>query len=1149
MGATRTALEALTTGGGFEYRLVLALEGIPYLITNGSTTDALTAWAGTDWSSAIGGLVVSEWGCDQTIRPWDKQLKPMHLTVGIQPDANDVFGVLAFNTSGGVETRLTTALDCDDTSVVVQRCTDFAASGEIHIGTECLAYSSKNDGTKTLAVSKRGKYHPLRASGFGRPHPLPTFESGVNLRPAVTSLPRVWAGRWFTLHLHRVVGGVWDSLAEAQRIMAGRIAGAPRDDENGWTWLDLEEVRGAVRDTVLMRDQWTAEIAEGISVVVPWNNIWPDGMRASSRDTDGSVLRADPLVVVDSGAASDYEWDAGRYTYDEVLDHLNGYMQTAHEAGGVDYRAELSLVAMSDGGGFRTQLLVSAPTAGARSYGLNLPKHLWQMLGWPEESGFLAFPFDSIEHKAISPAPPLRALLYLSGGTDPLNPPVIQVQNEAGTFFDNYDYLPVDIALSLDDFTENVGLFLVDGSFLVAQKVDDTLIPIPFVDDQPFLKLLGGLIDSGALVNPELSTSGPIVIKQVAIIAGRFRRIVEWLLLSTGTDSYNGAQDVLPLQLGAGIPSELLGDTFDQDLLSLDSATADLMVVIEKPTKLWDVLVPEFLLRAAALVWKGDGGDDGNGGLRMTRWSTPTSQTSLHTFTEADKAEPDGVRANHRTPTLDEDAYCFNLVKVFCNRLLRGASDTYDRDLSVVDVASMEEQGQRSVELKARNTFAGTEHAGGDVVELVSEIAGWMPLFGRPMRFVRRSISPDRFLSIAPGDHCVVTDYHVRNPATGKRKGQDGDAGLAGYPGLIIAVRVDWGGFQGGGRSPKSRVGEVDILIFPSNRLAPYSPCAQLASYTAGTKTITCDAHAHSSTGQAADAANFQTGDAIVVVERDPSNPAAPLSWSRNVASQTGNTIVHDDVALGTGGGETAYDATKSYMVISAKYTSSQATQKTDCYQADDADGLIQDLAQPYEYAFHSDGHVFAEDDPATNVALYADVAYGDGQPLDTGYEKDLCQIINNAVSYRTAPSTPSMHTAKSVAATPAAGIRSLKRILPIVMHPGDLARGDRYLWVAPVFNSDDGSSAAVRISLCRTLPTGNSLVVTDEDNPEYQLGPVRESHTWTSTSTSEAPGAAYPFHFRSLDAEGEGWLVVELYAHAEFRGLAEVRAGRYLEA
>ena len=91
--------------------------------------------------------------------------------------------------------------------------------------------------------------------------------------------------------------------------------------------------------------------------------------------------------------------------------------------------------------------------------------------------------------------------------------------------------------------------------------------------------------------------------------------------------------------------------------------------------------------------------------------------------------------------------------------------------------------------------------------------------------------------------------------------------------------------------------GEVELLLLPVNRIAAYVPCADVddtaagSGYNAGTKVLTLYAHRYSESSEDADAPHFAATYKVRIVERDPADPTAPLTWDDTVASQTGNTV------------------------------------------------------------------------------------------------------------------------------------------------------------------------------------------------------------------------------------------------------------------
>ena len=162
MGTTLTAMQS---GSLPPYTWVVAIEGYPYLLTNGSTSAAVTAHGG-DWTQALGGLFV-ELHNDQRVdmrQPFTTGGRCMFRVA--KTSSADTFGVDTHRTNGGVETELRTTLDRNDTTATVADTTNFASSGEFYIGTECVGYSGKTSTTFTGLT--RGKYAPFPVSGGTR---------------------------------------------------------------------------------------------------------------------------------------------------------------------------------------------------------------------------------------------------------------------------------------------------------------------------------------------------------------------------------------------------------------------------------------------------------------------------------------------------------------------------------------------------------------------------------------------------------------------------------------------------------------------------------------------------------------------------------------------------------------------------------------------------------------------------------------------------------------------------------------------------------------------------------------------------------------------------------------------------------------------
>jgi hypothetical protein len=414
-----------------------------------------------------------------------------------------------------------------------------------------------------------------------------------------------------------------------------------------------------------------------------------------------------------------------------------------------------------------------------------------------------------------------------------------------------------------------------------------------------------------------------------------------------------------------------------------------LTVVLTEPTKLSEAFGCELVARTAQVVWK-------NGGLRMTTWGTPTTATAIHSLTEADKAAPRDAVDKNRTAGNDTTEHLVNLMILNYDRIL---SDGYRSHLNLIDRGSGDDFGEKKVEIDLSSRFlsqGGTGSRGvsgqdGPITELAARLEQTMGYFTRPLRVLRRTIARPFFEDVAPGDYCTISDNFARDPATGRR-------GMSNKPGLIIRHFVDWGGFEPGARTVRPMTGEVDILILPIDGVAPYAPCAEVdhaaagGGYNAGTKVLTCEAHAHSNTGETHDAARFAVGAKVLVIEVDPDNPAAPQSWNDTVAAQSGDTMTMTT-------GLALFDSAKRYRVVSRDYANATGAQQANVYQADDADARVEDTIDAYLYAAPGTNTYVTPSSPDTGaepVALYAQAAYGDGVPLDTGYERDVARLVNN---------------------------------------------------------------------------------------------------------------------------------------------------------
>ena len=1124
MGTTGTAL---VTDTAVKVEYVIAIEGVEHLLTTGSTTAAATAWAATEWTSVLGGLQIDWSGNTQRIEPFSDKAIVTHVSFGVMDtssDRADTIGVMVGRIGGGNETFLDEDLDVSETTINVldTSATSFDSTGTIHIGTEAIAFGANN--TTNFASCVRGKYAPFgtnsgTANRFGRHHPLPSVNAGFVLKPKVTDVQRVWKGRWVGIWAHRDVAGTWDTKAQAQLLWAGRID-TTRDEANGMTWFECESATSAVEDCVLMKDQWTARMQEGIYLAA--------GFRFECFDSKaGSTLSANDLIVMASSASGANEMNAGTYTLAELLSTLNQWLAAEKSAGRLNFDLSLEHVELDGGGGTRVQVRVSdGSSSGENKFELACMNFAADFLGFTTNvssilgKGIRAAWEDSATYHAVGMEEPYRTFVWANGQST-----ATLVDNEGGTFI------------------SNAGFFTPDQQGLAA-LVSGTPGVVQIGDDGP-LYVCGysaGSLDlrqdtswynpQGIVRLPNARWSeGEITLRQVGILYGQFDTVLTSILASTGTAAYNHATyDQLPAQLGAAIPYELLGSRWLTRVQAVGAGTGDIMLVIEKPTALMEVIGIDITARFCQIGWKGAGSGSTNAGITLLGWGVPSTALSVYSLTESNKARPIDAQDNLVTPANDSSQYLCNEIVLKYNRRL--GTDEYASSISIRDPSSQYDHGTgKIITLKLRNTYDGVDATTGWLPTLVESLSAAMGMFSRPRRLLKRTIDFNAYDAIVPGDTVTISDDFARDPTTGARS-------ISSKAALVLSVKADWGCWENDTQSYANQSGEVELMIMPQDRVYAYSPCAEVASYNAGSKVATCVANRHSETTDSvtADAPRFPAGSKVRWVEIDPDTAASPATGVDTVASQTGNTIT-----LTTGGALTA-----NMRIISDDYLNATASQQANAYVADDADNFVLDSVAAYQYGYDVNNST-----PGTSITDWATfryhntLSYAEGEPLDVGSESDAVRNINCLIDHRTAVNMPQLY--RGLIEDKAASFVSLiGAIEPFYIGPG-LQNGiyRRYLYIRPWLRSTSGASVRVYVSLCSGPPAGSSFTTTDGDAPAYTLTAPYVRKTWSVSSTTYAVGDMEAFDTRGIgDEDGYCYIVIEIDVDAETRGLAMCQLG-----
>ena len=416
-----------------------------------------------------------------------------------------------------------------------------------------------------------------------------------------------------------------------------------------------------------------------------------------------------------------------------------------------------------------------------------------------------------------------------------------------------------------------------------------------------------------------------------------------------------------------------------------------------------------------------------------------------------------------------------------------------------------------------------------------------MPLFSAPFHVIKRSLKREHFAQLPPLTPVIVTDRCIRAPDTGLAYSTvTGSGGLTGWPGLVVSNRHDYGGaVTGVDGKPTHRAakGEVEIMIWGRNDVAPYSPCAEVdetaanGGYNAATLALTCKAAAHSGGAEAADATHFGAGKKIRIRQIDPATAAGAISWDRIVASQTGNTIT-PTVALSA----PAWDATLLYEIVSDTYLDALTTQRTDTYQADATDHLVADARQPYALAQtdHAQISNYTLNASTDLPSRHSTLEYGDGVALDTGSDRRIARLANSLIDHKTKPQTAG--SALPVWTYGGSGTYELVATIPVFLGVGIIGPGQTILaYVAPNFASTDGTSAIVRYTLSRLPPT-------ETDRNDVTFPQPYAQTSFTKIATTFAVPAVQTLDTRHINRGastlgGLAWLSVEINSKVTMRG------------
>tara|TARA_Y100001938_G_scaffold27056_1_gene36448 strand:- start:765 stop:3539 length:2775 start_codon:yes stop_codon:yes gene_type:complete len=189
-------------------RFYVKIQGLPYIFLSGETP---VAQSGTAWAAPSGYTVlansldasdVQDIGC--SVSRIDGSASPASMLIRLLEDRSYTLGgIFAWDKTDGNLANLTADFPYDvsggaSDTLFVDDTTGWPASGNIHLGRECMFYHSKTD--TTFQVSTRQQFDPV-----GDGDTVYRHNSNLPSAPRVAAdHPRVFIGRYVQVHAHWV---------------------------------------------------------------------------------------------------------------------------------------------------------------------------------------------------------------------------------------------------------------------------------------------------------------------------------------------------------------------------------------------------------------------------------------------------------------------------------------------------------------------------------------------------------------------------------------------------------------------------------------------------------------------------------------------------------------------------------------------------------------------------------------------------------------------------------------------------------------------------------------------------------------------------------------------------------------------------------
>ena len=1078
----------------------VVIEGLYDAYTTLTAAQAATVFATTEWSAAAqwhtGLKLVGSIG--QEIKLFDPRIEVDSLDIQIVDVDNTVrTSLLRINSTAAFKTFVTVNLPAaaaDGTGVVtVLDTTDFAATGTLFCGTEAMTYTGKTATTFTGVT--RAKYTAWTVSGggrFSRPHRV---NANNDAQPIISTAARSHYGRtvWVYLHHFEESGvGAGDYLT----AWVGRIHSI-RDDR-GMITLRCRGYADVLQQDV-MSEQFTAKLAGGIDFTSDMIGV---------HATESVVLPATfkELKTTLGGSGT-------RRTPSEVAFYVNA----ALDAFNSDAIFDWSLVQNADG----LYQFVAAPvgTAPASTCYLSLSLPVWMLLGFEAVSSGWA---DSVTVDGTTYALVRRGSFVLNGdGKFVLvaeYPPLVAYMPDfdgsaltleattKGTWV-TQTHLPVLFDQVLPSSVSGF-LQIGDWAILAVTRTDD----VTYVVRANVTEKLGGYKIAGGGTAPGIDQSYVLrsgeaaTVKQVWIDRDSAKTIFRKILFSTGTTDYNYPTfDRFGVVMGLGIPWSAVDDD-SLELLGDD----EYGIIVDGPRSFAPLLESLCAVRSLYIVRS-----SGKIKLRPLRYESANVSGAL-VFTEGNKAVDDEIIAVDYSPDgIINRIAIKHGVTVFAEP---------DQTLLIEDVVSAGDFGNR------RTASIVVYGLGGTNIEAWAGFTASYVLayFSREVAIMSRTFNATMFHSL-PADTALLTDSHVIDPKLGTR-------GVTSLPCWVMGVSFDFSTGVGTVRLAALLAEVAPSAWAPSSRVDDTAANGGLDLATLTSFTVYSNKYRDAGIAAGNVVDGLADGDKILIIEWSPSNPAAPLKWSRTIDNMPSNTEIIVTVAIAA----PAWDATKKYIITHDVYGTVVATQKNQSFIGDDATDEVTSGNEAYRWGPLAEMPVtLGSIDYTQRFVRTPDTADDAAGANSTHTVHDAAMSANAILAYVTRTSVIQEHvlTTKTVIGT--TSTRVYGPVWVPIMSPG------RTLLVR-VFGRQAGTGKATfDIYSQPKLPTGTA------DNAVTRSSSVTTVRvTTTSATDSWIPEATLTPHTGS-DPSGLGsgcWLWVEAFGEtgisAIMQGISVVEDG-----